>query len=361
MRNGVPAAARLTLVCVLGALLLAPAAAADIRVGAADDHPKASPEVAARFYDAMKDVGLTENRITLLWDSAHPTTINGQDNLAGGDPGRAGRRSPHHAGHLSGAREGAHRVARRPRQVRRLRSTRRADVPDGQGLHHRQRAEQVAVLAAAVQPERHPRRLRRLRVGARCLLRRAQVGRPLDHRDRGRPGPARDRQPVRPGEPLDLAGPLHRTTWAAVPQQQTEEADHGRAQLPPVPERVHGQARRRLRVAERGHPGPRPDQAGRLGRVPRHRSADVRGGRHAVRPRAHAQAAAERGRLAGLDPTRESRGLLRQGERRHDRRGDAGGDLREPDPAAWPATRPSSRCSSSTSSTRRTSTAGSPG
>ena len=82
MRNGLPAAARLTLVCVFGALLLAPAAAADIRVGAADDHPKASPEVAARFYDTMKDVGLTENRVTLLWDSAHPTTIDGQDNLA---------------------------------------------------------------------------------------------------------------------------------------------------------------------------------------------------------------------------------------------------------------------------------------
>ena len=81
MRNGLPAAARLTLVCALGALFLAPAAAADIRVGVADDHPKGSPEVAARFYDEMKDVGLTENRITLLWDSAHPTTIDGQDNL----------------------------------------------------------------------------------------------------------------------------------------------------------------------------------------------------------------------------------------------------------------------------------------
>jgi hypothetical protein len=69
------------LACVLGALFLAPAAAADIRVGVADDHPKGSPEVAARFYDAMKDVGLTENRITLLWDSAHPTTIDDRDNL----------------------------------------------------------------------------------------------------------------------------------------------------------------------------------------------------------------------------------------------------------------------------------------
>jgi hypothetical protein len=82
MRNRWSAAARLTLACALGALLLAPAAAADIRVGVADDHPKGSPDVAGRFYDAMKDVGLTENRITLLWDSAHPTTIDGQDNLA---------------------------------------------------------------------------------------------------------------------------------------------------------------------------------------------------------------------------------------------------------------------------------------
>jgi hypothetical protein len=70
------------LACALGALLVAPAAGADIRVGAADDHPKASPEVADRFYDAMKDVGLTENRITLVWDSTHPTAIPEQDALA---------------------------------------------------------------------------------------------------------------------------------------------------------------------------------------------------------------------------------------------------------------------------------------
>jgi hypothetical protein len=81
MTNGLPTAVRLMLACALGALLFVPAAAADIRVGAADDHPKASPEVAGRFYDAMKDVGLTENRITMIWDSAHPTTIEGQDNL----------------------------------------------------------------------------------------------------------------------------------------------------------------------------------------------------------------------------------------------------------------------------------------
>jgi hypothetical protein len=82
MRNGLPTAARLMLACALGVLLVAPAAGADIRVGAADDHAKASPEIAGRFYDAMKDVGLTENRITLVWDSTHPTAIPEQNGLA---------------------------------------------------------------------------------------------------------------------------------------------------------------------------------------------------------------------------------------------------------------------------------------
>jgi hypothetical protein len=81
MRTGLPTAVRLTLACALGALVLAPAASADIRVGAADDHPKSS-EIAVRFYDAMKDVGLTENRITILWDSARPTTIDDKDSIA---------------------------------------------------------------------------------------------------------------------------------------------------------------------------------------------------------------------------------------------------------------------------------------
>jgi hypothetical protein len=82
MRNERPTAARLTIACMLGALLLAPAAGADIRVGVADDHPRAGPEVGGRFYEAMNDVGLTENRITLLWDAGHPTTIWDRENLA---------------------------------------------------------------------------------------------------------------------------------------------------------------------------------------------------------------------------------------------------------------------------------------
>jgi hypothetical protein len=79
VKKRIPRAARLTLTCALAALVLAPAAGADISVGVADDHPKESPEIATRFYEAMKDVGLTENRITILWDSSHPTVIKDRD------------------------------------------------------------------------------------------------------------------------------------------------------------------------------------------------------------------------------------------------------------------------------------------
>ena len=72
---------RFTLACALGALVLAPAAGADIRVGVADDHPE-SQDIAGRFYDTMQDVGLSENRITLTWDAARPTTIDDRDGIA---------------------------------------------------------------------------------------------------------------------------------------------------------------------------------------------------------------------------------------------------------------------------------------
>jgi hypothetical protein len=51
-------------------------------VGVADDHAKESPEIAGRFYDTMKDVGLKENRVTILWDSSRPTTIREREAIA---------------------------------------------------------------------------------------------------------------------------------------------------------------------------------------------------------------------------------------------------------------------------------------
>ncbi len=284
----------------LAALFLAPSAGADIRVGVADDHPK-SPDIAGRFYDTMKDVGLSENRVTIVWDSSHPTEIENEAGVAHAVARRRRRRRQAHARAVpvEGARA---RGLGRTGEVRRLDGPRRAGLSGGEGHHRRQRAEQVPLLAAPVPSQRQRRRLRRLRARARGVLRRDQERRPLDHGDRDRPRPARHRQPSRSREPLHLAGPLHSRHRPRVPQDQAEEADHGRAELPPVSERVHRQARDGLRVAERGHSEPRPHQAGGLGRVQRHGAADVPRGRHAPGAGAHAQAAPERGRLAGRHP-----------------------------------------------------------
>ena len=62
-------------------LLLAAPAAADVTVGVADDRGKLAEDGGAAFFASMRDVGLTENRITLAWDPDHPTTIRDQDAL----------------------------------------------------------------------------------------------------------------------------------------------------------------------------------------------------------------------------------------------------------------------------------------
>jgi hypothetical protein len=84
MKNRLNTAVRLTLACAAITLAFAPAAAADVRVGVADDHAKTSPEIAEQFFDSMNDVGLTENRITILWDSTTPTTIPAREQIAHG-------------------------------------------------------------------------------------------------------------------------------------------------------------------------------------------------------------------------------------------------------------------------------------
>jgi hypothetical protein len=74
-------ATRLTLVCALGALALAAPAAGDIAVGVADSLPKDNAANAPRFFDTMNDVGLTEDRISIVWDSQRPTRIPDQAEL----------------------------------------------------------------------------------------------------------------------------------------------------------------------------------------------------------------------------------------------------------------------------------------
>jgi hypothetical protein len=65
-------------VCALG--LLGRASATDF--GVADTHPVGMSDDGAKFYALMNDVGLTENRLTLLWNPAQPTTIDNRDELA---------------------------------------------------------------------------------------------------------------------------------------------------------------------------------------------------------------------------------------------------------------------------------------
>jgi len=69
------------LACACGALGLAAPAVADVTVGVADDRGKMAADGGARFLADMRDVGLTENRITLAWDPEHPTTIRDQASL----------------------------------------------------------------------------------------------------------------------------------------------------------------------------------------------------------------------------------------------------------------------------------------
>ena len=67
----------LTLACALAALAAPAVAQAEIIVGAADNRP-ISPDQAERFYDTMVDVGLTENRLAVVWNAQEPTTIDRQ-------------------------------------------------------------------------------------------------------------------------------------------------------------------------------------------------------------------------------------------------------------------------------------------
>jgi hypothetical protein len=70
------------LACALGALALAPLAAADVVVGVADDRGRLAGDGGAAFVASMRDVGLTENRLSVGWDPDHPTTIPDQAALA---------------------------------------------------------------------------------------------------------------------------------------------------------------------------------------------------------------------------------------------------------------------------------------
>jgi hypothetical protein len=81
VQNRLTRATWLTLACALAALALAAPVSADVVVGVADNRPKTDPTNAERFFTAMSDVGLKENRIAVVWDPLEPSTISGREAL----------------------------------------------------------------------------------------------------------------------------------------------------------------------------------------------------------------------------------------------------------------------------------------
>jgi hypothetical protein len=70
-----------TLICSLAAsLVLAANASADLQIGVADDlgfHADQSPW----FFDSLGELGMQENRVSVPFDAAEPTTIQHQASL----------------------------------------------------------------------------------------------------------------------------------------------------------------------------------------------------------------------------------------------------------------------------------------
>ena len=242
------------------------------------------------------------------------------------DPGGDDPRRPRLVRGRPRASERHHLLARPDRSVRRLSAAAGDHVSGRQGLRDRERAEPAALLAAPVQRDGRGRVRRLLRAAAGRVVRRAEGRRSLDHGDRPRSVTARERQPVREGQRLDLAGALPQGRRHRLPSQQAQQAVDGRAWFSPVSEPEQRSAAEGLSLAEGGDSESRPAQTGRLGCLQRHGAARVRGARPAGAGQC-AEARPRRDGLAGRDPGLVAEPLYGQGERDPDRRGNAGAVL----------------------------------
>ena len=64
-----------TLAAVAAAATCASTAQADLTVGVADDRGKYAEDGGASFFGTLRELGLSENRMTVQWDASRPTTI----------------------------------------------------------------------------------------------------------------------------------------------------------------------------------------------------------------------------------------------------------------------------------------------
>ena len=201
-----------------------------------------------------------------------------------------GLRPPRRPGRLpvpAEADRGGYRVTFAVRLVRRRP---RVDLPAGEAVRDRERAESAGLLAPAVRLHGSERIGPGVRAVPRGRVRHAEGRRPGDLRGRRRSLAARERSSAREEQHLDLAGSLPARARHLVPQERSHAPSHGCVQLPPVSQRGDRSARARIRVAERGIRQPRPHQAGAVGRFSRDRAAHH--GRRLAAP-------SRRGRLAG--------------------------------------------------------------
>ncbi|MBA3717940.1 MAG: hypothetical protein H0W87_06925 [Actinobacteria bacterium] len=64
-----------TILCALAGLVLAGQALAGTTFGVADTRPVGMADDGAKFFDLMNDVGLVQDRLTVMWNPARPTQI----------------------------------------------------------------------------------------------------------------------------------------------------------------------------------------------------------------------------------------------------------------------------------------------
>ena len=252
------------------------------------------------------------------WDAANPTAIAGQAEIASWLPQAqaAGTRiifavSPMNARDLTATpRRAAQFAAFVTRSSRATFPTVKDYVIGNEPNQPRFWLPQFSTPASRSLP-------RRLPAGAGRLVRRAQGRRPDDQRDRDRPLAARKR-PAASRRATSRARRCASCTTSASPtaRADADQAADGRARLPPVPAAETairpsvGYAWPNAGLAE-----PRPDQAGGLGRVQRHRAADLR---RAPQDRFEAAAGSTSTRSAGRSrPCRRWRRSTSASRRRH--------------------------------------------
>ena len=309
---------------------------------------------ASAFFGGMESIGLTENRITrAVGPRSRPTTIVEKAFLDRSLPQRVPR-----AASTSSSRSTRRAPTRSPpirtgprsspsgSSCSRARTRRSSDYTVGN------EPNKSVLLAAPVRRRRDRRRGRDVRARARRRVRRAEGDRPQDHgrsasacRERGNDNPKARQQR------LDLPDPLHPRPRRRLPRERPHPPIMDQLVFHPYPESPADDLLKTYALAERRLRQPRPDQAGGLGRVQRHRAADHRERAAALR---------RRDRLADLGAPRRARRVQRQGERPPRRARGTRPRSTASSSSAPPATRRSPPSSSSASSTSRSSTAGRP-